>query len=1163
MPFGFSMNITQVTQNITIGTNATGDIANLASGYVNSVSDQKSGVLQFALVNSPINGNASINAQTPIGTVALAGIPFSAISSLNGLRNLNSTDTIINSLDVVGGTTDYLQLAISVGMENPSSVQITTGDVTFEMLSGDTILGTVLLPNLTLARGPNTVNAQGTFDPKGSITGQNLLTTFVEGKDNGVAIQGYNATTPVLSLVDSLNGISLTSVLHGLTSPLLQKASLQVRDDTLTTGYATTIVTMSNPFTAGFTITKVLSAVSYAGMPVGNIDEDISSNPITISGKTTGTTPGLNIKMNLEPAAIALLLRENAISAGLDLRPLDALLTLGGFSIAGQESVTASADVFNGFNINTFVINALKNLHIDLQLQSTLVIGQYVNDQMVFAQNNVVCTTDDSIAKLIPIVGQPIVQAIINAAELSFTSVIISNPTDSNFQVLMNGQITGTGPFSATISFPTSLLVVWEGRTLGSVNMANIQTQPNVGATFSVSGTFSISDTEAMTDFSAYMLNNEKFTWDIHTDNVAVTALGYTFTGLQMQKQVSLTGMQGFKNDVTIQSFNLPDNDPNGGIELDTVTIIKNPSNVGVDLSGVGFESFFDGVDLGPLASINGSAVFPPNGQSTIPMKGRLAPQSNADGLKAIQTIFSNFLSGKSTSLSVKGTSASGPNGQVGWLSKAFQTLTIDGITLPAGPSNLTLIPAVSLKDLTLDFTKDAYSPLSSSSDVEAQFQSPFGFPLGVVGMSQQIQVNAGGFPVANLDIPYNDAATYPNGTIKTGFSNVPFAVPSAVHEVFNQFVKQLTLSGQSTFGLSGTVKATTISAVGSLDLGNIQFDVQTTMQGFNNFGGAVSVGSVSVIGATSHYVQIKLSVTLINPSQITITVGDLVFRTIAFGYDLGPTFLKQVTIAPGSNTYDAEFQLTPSADTAQQAVIGKILSGYLMGGTFPLTVQGTAASTPIASLQEGLAGVNLATSITGVPPTLITSTRVSNIQISLIKPITATTYVTLNNPLDTSFSLVSLQAKIIYDNKGTPLQLAHVDLNFPSPFTVGARQSVTTPGLPLTFDATALQLIGILTSGTDLKVTIQQTSTVVIGSGFGGILSYAQDNVPVILDMSSANALSGVLSSSGLNSTAPAASSSNITTVVATTTTTDSTIVATVTTDTTTEAPTATVSVV
>ncbi|KAG2183772.1 hypothetical protein INT43_006783 [Umbelopsis isabellina] len=1178
MPFGFSMNITQVTQNITIGTNSTGPVANLQSGFVNSVSNQTAGILKFALANSPlvvipgkesafndfnanltaqdtynftVTGNASINAQTPIGVVTLTGIPFAADSNLNGLRNLNSSATIINSLDVVGGTTDYLQLAISVGMENPSSVQIGTGDVTFQMLSGDVVLGNVMLPNLTLARGPNTVNAQGTFDPKSSTNGQNLLTTFIEGKDNTVGIQGSNGTTPILSLVKSLEDITLSSVLHGLPTPLIQKASLQVLDDTLSTGYASTIVTMSNPFTAGFSITKVISAVTYAGMPVGNIDTDVGSNPITIGGKSTGNTPGLAIKMNLEPAAIALLLRENAASAGLDLQPLDGLLTLGGFSINGQQNVQASADVFNGFNVTTFVINAMKNLHIDLQLQSTLVIGQYVNDQMAFAQSDVVCQTDDSIAKLIPIVGQPIVQAIINGAQLSFSSVVISNPTDTNFQVLMNGKITGTGPFSASIAFPTPLQVAWEGRTLGSVSMATIQTQPDTGATFSVTGTFTITDGQAMTDFSAYMLNNEQFTWEITTNNVAVTALGYTFTGLQMQKSVSLNGMQGFKNDVTIQSFNLPANDPNGGIELDITTVIKNPSNVGVDLSGVGFESFFESIDLGPLASINGSANFPPNGESTIPMKGRLVPQSSADGLQAIQTIFGNFLSGKPTTLSVKGSSASGPSGQVSWLSKAFQSLTIDNIILPAGPSNLTLIPAVTLKQLSLDFTKDAYAPISSSSDVEAQFQSPFGFPLAITGLSQKIQVIAGGFPMANLDIPYNPATTYPNGTIVTSFSNVPFAVGSNVHEVFNQFVKQLTLTGPSTFGLSGTIQSTTETAVGGLNLGDITFNVQTSMQGFNNFGGAVKVNSVSVVGGTPHYVDIKLSVTLTSPSPISITIGDITFRTIAFGYDLGPTILKQVTINPGDNVYDAEFQLTPTADPTQQSIVGKVLSGYLMGGTFPLTVQGTTASSPIQSLQEGLAGVKLATSITGVPPTLITSTKVVALQLDIIHgTATATTYVTLNNPLDVAFSLVSLQAVITMPVNGATVNLAHINYNFPAPFTVGAKQQVTTAGLPLVFDASLAQLIGLV--GTpEILVNIAQTATVIVGDGFGGILSYSQANVPSFLDPFSPATLAALNSTVAANASSSVVplQSSSVSMSLPTTTTTDSAASATATT--------------
>jgi hypothetical protein len=286
---------------------------------------------------------------------------------------------------------------------------------------------------------------------------------------------------------------------------------------------------------------------------------------------------------------------------------------------------------------------------------------------------------------------------------------------------------------------------------------------------------------------------------------------------------------------------------------------------------------------------------------------------------------------------------------------------------------------------------------------------------------------------------------------------------------------------------------------------------------GFNNFGGAVKINSVSVAGATPHYVVIKLSVTLNSPSPVTINVGDIVFRTVAFGYDLGPTFLKQVTITQGDNTYDAEFQLTPTADPVQQGLIGKILSGYLMGGTFPLTVQGTSASSPILSLQEGLAGVKLATSITGVPPTLITSTKV----VALVPgaPTTATTYVTMNNPLDVSFSLISLQAQIFFTLPTGTIQLAHINYKFGTPFTVGAKQAATTPGIPLVFDIPLLDLLP-LASLPVININIVQNATVVVGQGFVGILAYSQNNVPAYLDPFSPAVMAAVNSASNTTST-------------------------------------------
>jgi hypothetical protein len=1145
VPFGFSLNITQVTQNITLGTNATGPIALLSSGYVNSTSNQKTGVLSFALQNAPLNiypdkyeafnqfnynltgstiydfnvaGNATVIASTPIGVVKLSGVPLDTTTSLNGLQHLNSTPTTINSLDVTGGTTDNLIMAINVTMFNPSSVQISSGDVSLQMTSGGTQLGLVTLPNLTLLRGVNNVSTVAYFNPKGSTAGQSLLTTFVSGKDNNVGIQGYSNSTGIESLAYAFGNVSLTSVLPGLKTQLIQTAALTVYTNTVQTKVGGTSVTIANPFSAGLTITQVKAAVTYAGMPVGNIDADISSNPIVVGGKVQAVSPAIPITMNLEPAAVALLLRENAVSAGLDVRPIDGLLTMGGFNIQGQSQTTPNAALFNGFNISDFVIKAFTNLHVDLQLSSMINIGQY-SDTLEIVQNNVPTKTDNTITYLIPVVGQPIVQSIINQAKLTFSSAMLSQATDTGFTVQLNGQLTGTGPFSASIAFPVPLDVAWNGQQIGKVTMPSINTVADVGATFSVTAQFSIVSESAMADFTAYMLLEKSFVWDITSSDVAVTALDYTFTNLNMSKSVTLTGMAGLINDVKINSFNLPSNDPAGGIHLVLDTTITNPSQIGVNFQGLGFESFFGAVDLGPVAGTN--VILNPQSSANIQMAGRLQPQSSQDGLNALETLFDNYLAHKETALSVKGAYASGPSGQVNWLSEGFQKLTIDNIMLPGGPDNLTLIPAVTIKQFTFDFTKGAYAPDSSSNDIEAQFKNPFGFPLSITGLQETIEASAAGQDMATLAPPFSPATTDTStGIIKTGFEHVPFAIHDNAHEVFNQFVKGLTLTSGGTLGLKGNISKTSVStAAGDFFLSGISYDVQSAIAGFNDFGGQFQIKSVDVTGATPQYVIIKLTISFTNPSFITISIGDISFDTYYNGVNIGPTLLNSVTIPPGSQDYQAEFHLTPTAASA--TTVAQVLSGYLQGQVFALTVKGSDNSTTIDSLKEGLAGVSLAGSLTGISPKLITGGVVKNLNLLAFS---ADTYITIANPLDVAFSITAIKAQIWYQGLTSYFELATIDYTLPSPFSIPAKGTATSGAIPINFQdpiAHLADLLVILTKSS-IVVDISQNATVVVGDGFNGVLSYSQKGVTIEEQFvpGAANALNA------LNGTASGASS-------------------------------------
>ncbi|KAF1802885.1 hypothetical protein V8B55DRAFT_1045444 [Mucor lusitanicus] len=1138
LPFGFSLNISEVSQNITLAINTTGEqtesFAVMQTPFSPAVSNQQNGTIIFPLSNTAIagipgkesfynqytyaltasdnytfmvSGIATTKTNTPIGPIVLTGINFTVPTTLKGLQFLNSTATVINSLDVTGGTEAGLALAINVTMDNPSDFGISTGDVSFNMGASGTTLGLVTLNNLTLNRGQNTVAAAASFDPKSSDVGQNLLSTFVMGSNNAVDISGYANSTNIASLAQALSVVSLSSTLPGLTTALIQGSSMSVLDDTLQTSMVGVKVTIANPFSAGLSISKVVAAATFVGMPVGNIDQDISSNPFVIGGKATATSQDLSMSMNLEPAAVALLLRTLAVQANMDTRALDGLLALGGFNIEGQEDVGTDSSLFKGFDVSKFTLDAMKALKVDLSLSSTITIGQYVND-LAFSQAGVTVSADNSVTKLIPIVGQPIVQQVVDGSVLGFETIVMSNVGENSFTVQMKGSISNSGPMDATISFPTPLTIYWQGKTLGTVTMANIEAKADVGASFDVQGSFSVNNGNDMAEFSAYLINNESFEWEIVSKDVSVTALGFTFVGVSLDKFVTLKGSNGFKNAVTVKSFDLPANDPAGGITLTADTVINNPSQVGFNLGGAAFETYFNGVDLGPLAT-DGAAFFAPLSSSSMKMKGRLIPQDTKEGIVAITTVFGHYLAGMSSELTIKGVSGSGSNGPVSWLTTAFKTINIEKVVLPGPPTVPELIPSIEMKDLKLDFTKDQWAPPTSSSRVEAQLKNPFGFPLSVAQLDMKVEATYQGASVATLDIPTSPASTSNTGLITTGFNDIPFKVVN--HELFAGFNALLTLTPSVTFGLKGSSNAVANTAVGTLSLPGVKFDVDTHLAGFNSFGNTAVVKSLKVTGATLKYIIVELDVTLANPSNITITIGDVNFDVVMneYGAVVGKAYMLDTTIKPGAQDYKSIMHLGEGATSIE--AVGKMLFYYLTGAAVPLTIQGSPTSTTIEPLKQGLSQLKLATSINGVNEGLIEQIDVKGDLMTIANTGFASAKIRIHNPLDTPFTLKHIKASttqyLTCNSAGnlryTNQEIGTIDYELPTPMVIPAKSSVTSDDWPVAIDLARLDIVMSAIMSLERHYNVTQTASVVVGDGFASTeMYYTQANVPYTMDI-------------------------------------------------------------
>ena len=81
------------------------------------------------------------------------------------------------------------------------------------------------------------------------------------------------------------------------------------------------------------------------------------------------------------------------------------------------------------------------------------------------------------------------------------------------------------------------------------------------------------------TAFATFLLHNPSFTWTIYTKNLRVTALGTVFDGVSLSKDIAFNAFNGLPG-VTIGNFQLPSDDPAGGIHIETDSLIPSPARL-------------------------------------------------------------------------------------------------------------------------------------------------------------------------------------------------------------------------------------------------------------------------------------------------------------------------------------------------------------------------------------------------------------------------------------------------------------------------------------------------------------------------------------------------------------------------------------------------------
>ncbi len=1070
-----------------------------AKAHENFINFQKALIFSDA-AEIGLQGRAKALTDTPVGRVLLDGIKFNVGSGLRGLDSLTRYPTVISSVDVTGGTQDAIQLVVGTTLINPSNLNLTTGTTNFE-LSNEVPLGTVTIPNFNLKIGRNDVNATSNFSPNVHPKGYETLNRFISGMDTQLNISGFSGSSDIESLNPSLQPVRLNATLPGLQRSLVQAANLTVLSTTgVTNNIANSVVSLANPFTAGLTITRIQSKVFANGIYLADIDTPLN---FPAQGRSVSESPMIPLALNLYPPDLFGALRAFAVQANLNPAYVDGIVALGGFTLTpstvvgsgmqkrddfsateggafadvllgvGNDPSTIEnleenlesrgverplqkrANLFTGFDLPSYVAAAFKVAKADLVITSDAVIGDY-GTTLTFSQMGVPLNTDATLFMLLPILAKPIVQKIVDASILNVDRATVLNPQQTQFGTGLQGSLTQAGPFDAIVEFTSGLNIRYQDQLLGQIAMPNITLVGDVGSTLDLTADFRVADVGFMEKFAIDLLHQPTFVWNIAAEGITAYALGIAVPNITISKDVILTGFNGLVGDVVIRSFDLPANSPEGGIALTVDAVINSRSQVGVQLTRFGTNIMGNGTMLGPSAAANEFTLAALT-QTSVPLVGRLQPQTTQQGLDVLGNVFTRFVHDQNTLVSVQGQYA-GPE-SVTWLNNAIKTLTID-VILPS--QKFQVIRAITLNQLTLQFTQDtAWNPATSTANTTAPFFLPFNFPVDITAAQGGFIANYQNQDAAILNVPMVPARTDVGSRVLTlAFENIPFEVFGNAHNTFSQFLADTTASQQVTFTLKGTTTARTNTAAGTVTISDIPFDVDSTILGVQNFNARPAVVSnLDVARGYPDYLMITLDTALYNPSDLTIGVGDVNFNTLYTGDLIGQALINGLTVTPGVNNVPTVLRYSPQG--AHNVRAGQtVLENYVQNITSDATVAGTRGSTPIESLQQALSGVSLDTKIPPLERLIITGAILEVPRDIAQNGGVATTQVIVDNPFTASLNIIRVKAQAEY--AGATIGTVDADLGS-NPIRAPGKQVTTSQAIPITLDIRPKSLVRLV----------------------------------------------------------------------------------------------------
>jgi len=337
----------QITQNITVSDGSGNEFATMSIPWVAATGDSTSGQIStsfsgirmyvekgresyfdnfvYALTttssqNMGMNVKAAAVASTAVGDLTIDGMNFNEPVPLQGMNGLKGAPITIDSIVVRGGTPQAMQIDISVGMPNPSNVGITVGRVQYDAYFNKQKIGTVIIPNMIMNPGANTVQSTMYFSPQtaaAKAAGRKLMSGYLQGQDALVGMAGNpNDVTAIQSLKRALSAIQIQTTMPGLQGVSVMRGAYIAVDFTKLLFQQEVFASFDayNPLDAPIKFIKMNTNMSFQGQSVGTLNQDLSSNPMVIPPKSVQRSQRFPFK----PLLNSLQALKNALTLGAD-----------------------------------------------------------------------------------------------------------------------------------------------------------------------------------------------------------------------------------------------------------------------------------------------------------------------------------------------------------------------------------------------------------------------------------------------------------------------------------------------------------------------------------------------------------------------------------------------------------------------------------------------------------------------------------------------------------------------------------------------------------------------------------------------------------------------------------------------------------------------------